>query len=52
MSKFVKHHKSLGSKSKKAIKSDETSRSSSVESSAAPSVSGGSHSDSGVSNRS
>ena len=49
MSKYVKHRKSLDSKSKKARKSDESSsRSSSVESSTAPSVSGGSHSDSGV----
>ena len=49
MSKYVKHRKSLDSKSKKARKSDETSScSSSVESSAVPSVSGGSHSDSWV----
>ena len=48
MSKCVRHCKSLDSKSKKARKSDEASCSSSVESFAAPSVSGGSHADSGV----
>ena len=48
MSKYVKHCKSLDSKSKKARKSDEASCSSFVESSAAPSVSGDLHADSGV----